>query len=67
MAYGDFKDLPRRSVSNKLLRDKVFNIAKIRIFDGYQREFASMVYTFNNKNCSAGAIESETILSKQLG
>ena len=67
MAYGDFKDLPRRSASNKLLRNKAFNIAKIRIFDGYQREFTSMVYTFNNKNCSGSAIESETILSKQLG
>ena len=28
MAYGDFKDLARRPASDKVLRDKVFNIAK---------------------------------------
>ena len=26
--YWDFKDLPRRTVSDKLLLDKAFNIAK---------------------------------------
>ena len=29
MAYGDFKDLARRTASDKILRDKAFNIAKI--------------------------------------
>ena len=29
MAYGDFKDLKRRTFSDKVLRDKAFNIAKI--------------------------------------
>ena len=28
MAYGDFKDLPRRIANDKVLRDKAFNIAK---------------------------------------
>ena len=28
MAYGDFKDLTRRTVSDKFLRHKAFNIAK---------------------------------------
>ena len=28
MAYGDFKDLARRTTSDKRLRDKAFNIAK---------------------------------------
>ena len=28
MAYGDFKDLKRRKASDKVLRDKAFNIAK---------------------------------------
>ena len=28
MAYGDFKYLPRRTASDNLLRDKIFNIAK---------------------------------------
>ena len=28
MAFGDFKDLPRRSNADKTLRDKAFNIEK---------------------------------------
>ena len=46
MAYGDFKDLARRTNSDKVLRDKAFNIAKIPKYDGYQRGLASMVYKF---------------------
>ena len=46
MAYGDFKDLKRRTAFDKVLRDKAFNIAKNRKCDGYQRGLASMVITF---------------------
>ena len=46
MAYGDFKDLKRRAASDKVLRDKAFNIAKHPKYDGYQRGLASMVYKF---------------------
>ena len=37
MAYGDFKDLTRRTAFDKILRDKAFNIAKNSKNDGYQR------------------------------
>ena len=37
MAYGDFKDLARRTASDKVVRDKAFNIAKNSKYDGYQR------------------------------
>ena len=53
--YGDFKDLKRRTASDKILRDKAFNIAKHCKYDGYQRELASMFYNFFNKK-SAGSI-----------
>ena len=49
MAYGDFKDIKTRTASNKILRDKVFNIAKNPKYDGYQRGLASMVYKFFDK------------------
>ena len=42
MAYGDFKDLTRRTASDKILRDKAFNIAKNPKYDGYQRGLASI-------------------------
>ena len=36
MAYGDFKDLARRTASKKVLRDKSFNFGKNPKYDGYQ-------------------------------
>ena len=33
VAYGDFKDLKRRTASDKILRDKTFNIAKNSKYD----------------------------------
>ena len=35
MAYGDFKDLTRSTTSDKILRDKAFNIAINLKYDGY--------------------------------
>ena len=46
MAYGDFKDLTRRTASDKILRDKAFNTAKNLKYNGYQRGIACMVYNF---------------------
>ena len=37
MAYGDFKDLTRRTVSDKVLLDETFNNAKNKKYDRYQR------------------------------
>ena len=36
MAYGDFKNLPRRTTSDKVLHDKIFNVAKYPKYVGYQ-------------------------------
>ena len=40
LAYGDFKDLPRRTASNKVLQDEEFNVAENPKYDSYQREIA---------------------------
>ena len=48
-AYRDFKDLARRTASDKVLRDKAIHITKDPKYDGYQRGFASMVYGFFDK------------------
>ena len=49
MTYEDIKDLTRRTTSDKILRDKVLNIAKNLTFDGYQHGLASMLYNFFDK------------------
>ena len=49
MAYEVFKDFERRTAAYKVLKDKVFNIAKNSKYDRNQRDLASMVYKFFNK------------------
>ena len=52
MAYQDFKDLAKGTASDKILRDKSFNIAKNLKCNGYQRGLAFMVYNFFDKKSS---------------
>ena len=66
MAYGDFKDLNRRTVADKVLHDKAFNIAKDPKYDGYQCGLASMVYKFFDKKTSGSGIKNENISNKEL-
>ena len=61
MAYGDFKDLKRKTFSNKVLRDKTFNIAKNPKYDGYQRGLASMVYKFFDKKTKGSGVANNRI------
>ena len=42
-AYSDSKDLTKRTVADKILKNKAFDIAKDPKYDGYQRRLASMV------------------------
>ena len=46
MAYGDFKDLTRKTASDKILHDKAFIFAKNLKYDEYQCGLASMVFNF---------------------
>ena len=43
MAHGDFKDLAKKTIADKILSDKAFKIASNKKYDGYQRGLASMV------------------------
>ena len=58
MAYGDFKDLKKRTAADKVLRDKAFNIAKDPIYDGYQRGLGSMAYRFFDKKTAGSGTKS---------
>ena len=50
MAYQDFKNLLRRTTSDRVLRDKIFNIAKDPKYDGYECGLNSMFYKFFYKS-----------------
>ena len=72
MAYGDFRDLARRTASNKVLCDKAFlNIVQNTKYDGYQCWFASVAYKcldekWTSANTSGGAIKSDLMSNQQL-
>ena len=63
--YWDFKDLIRRTASDKILRDKTYNIAKNPKYDGYQRELASMAYKFFDKKTLGRAVKNANISNKE--
>ena len=55
MAYGRYKDLTKRTQSDKVFRGKAFEIASNLNYDGYQRGLASMVYKiFHKKSKGSG-------------
>ena len=63
MAYGNFKDLLRRTASDKLLHDKAFNIAENPKSDAYQCRIASVVYKFFDRKSSGSATKSKIMLN----
>ena len=50
MASENFKDFAKKTASDKVLREKAFNIAEDPKYDGYQRGLTSMVYKFFDKS-----------------
>ena len=66
MAYGDFEDLTRRTASDKILRDKTFNISKNPKNHGYERGLASMVYNFFDKKSKGGSANNEIKQNEHL-
>ena len=72
-AYSDSKDLTKRTVADKILKNKAFDIAKDPKYDGYQRGLASMVYKFfdskvaspDKKSVGSGAKRVNTKIAPQ--
>ena len=68
MAYGDFKDLTRKTAYDKILCDKSFNIPKNPKHNECQRGLA-MIYKFidkksaslADKSSSGGAVKNENM------
>ena len=56
MAYGKSKDSAKRTQSDKVLRDKAFQIASDPKYDVYQRGLPSMAYKFFDKNSSGSGV-----------
>ena len=55
MAHGKYKDVTKRTQSDKVLRGKAFKIASNSKYDEYQRGLASMVYNLSDKKSATGS------------
>ena len=66
MAYGDFKDLLRRTASDKVLCGIAFNIAKNPKHDGCKRGLTLMVIFFLVEGLLINTFEQELILRTSI-
>ena len=66
IARGKYKDLERRTQSDKVLKDKAFIVTKNPKYDGYQRGLASMVDKFFDKKSKGAGIKNEVKQNQQL-
>ena len=60
-AHSDSKDLAKRTISEKILKNKAYEIAINPKYDGHQRRLASMVYKFFNKKAGSGESVNEEL------
>ena len=61
-SQSDNKDL---AISDKILRDRAYEIPRNRNYDGYEREIVSMVYMFFDQKTGSGVSVNEN-LAKEL-
>ena len=74
MKENPYRKKKLRKAADKILRNKVFNIAKNSKYDGSQHGLVSVVYKFFNKKTSVGTatlakkseMENEIISNKEL-
>ena len=59
------KELTKRNISDKILEDRAYEIARNCKYDGYQRALASMVYTYFDKKTGSGISVNE-LLAEEL-
>ena len=63
-AYGEFKDVNRRTFPDKVLLEKAFNTAKDPKYDGNQRGLPSVVYKVFDNKPSGNGIKKKVFLIK---
>ena len=60
-AYSDSEDLAKRTISDKIVKEKASEIARNRKYYGYQRLLASMVYRCFDKKTGSGVSVNEQL------
>ena len=62
--YSDSKDVAKRTISDKILKDKTYEIARNCNYNGYQNVLPSMVYKFFDKKTEWGIIVNEPLVEE---
>ena len=65
-AYSKYKNLTKRTQSDKILKQQAFEIAANPKHDGYQRGLASMMYKFFDKKSKGAGVKNEIKENQQL-
>ena len=60
-AYSDSKNLVKRTISDKILKDRTYEIARNPGYDGYQSALASMVYKIFDRKIGSGVSVNEQL------
>ena len=60
-AYSDNKNSAKRTISDKILKGRAYEIARIRNYDAYLRALASMVYKFFDRKTGPGISVNEQL------
>ena len=60
-AYPNSKDLVKRTLSDKILKDTLYDISRNRKYDGHQRALASVVYKFFDTKTGSGVSVNEEL------
>ena len=60
-AYSDSKDLAKRNISDNILKDRAYKIARNCKYDRYQRALTIMVYKFFDKKTRSGLSVNEQL------
>ena len=60
-AHSNGNDLAKRTISGKILKDKVYEVAINPKYDSYQRGLASMMYKIVDKKIGSGASVNEEL------
>ena len=63
-SHSGSNDLAKRTISDDIFKDRAYEIARNRKYDGYQRALASMVYRFFDKKTWSGISVNEQLAAE---
>ena len=64
MAYNNYKDLEKRTISDVVLKNKALKIASDPRKNGFERRLASVTYKFFDKKSKGSGLENKELANE---